>query len=680
MDMINERRTYTIEDLEELLDNIPYEVWIKDKEGRHKYINKISAERMGFNKEDIIGKTDYDFRPSEMAESCTEGDRGVLSTGKSSLVEDRIYVGDEEKWFEIYKTVLYAEDNCKENLIGGIARYTNIHKSKSDEIIESYLEITNNLEFKDRDTKWEILDRFKTIIAADDVALYLYDKSNEKMGLETHLGDHDVIFVQKYILSNESSNTYFDMNNYMLKEELTGNSTKYIYPIINKNKLLGSLQIYFENNPINIHEEIIKYTCTILAFICENKSLENNLKDELKKSRYIEKKLGMVINTAIDIYAIAQKDGESLKWIETSKKCDEIIGWSCEELNSRFYLEFIHPEDKDKIIQLMNKHCKEVYDINFRILCKNNQYKLISFNWNTIDDKKFIVTGKDITNLEKLQNDKKSLQQAVEIESLKTQFFANISHEFKTPLNIILSAVQLMINCSEPNTFNYDKFMTYMKSIKQNSYRLLKLANNMIDITKIDDGFYDINLDNYNIVEVVENIVQSVAAYIKNNNRTIIFDTSEEEIITACDPDKIEKIVLNLLSNSLKFTSSNGNIYIKMEVNSECSKVILKVRNDGPVIRKEESLRIFERFTQSEDLLTRSAEGTGIGLALVKSLVELHNGTIYVNTMIDKGTEFCIELPIRKIINNKINHVLDKNLNSRVEKFNIEFSDTYNLN
>ena len=258
MDMINERRTYTIEDLEELLDNIPYEVWIKDKEGRHKYINKISAERMGFNKEDIIGKTDYDFRPSEMAESCTEGDRGVLSTGKSSLVEDRIYVGDEEKWFEIYKTVLYAEDNCKENLIGGIARYTNIHKSKSDEIIESYLEITNNLEFKDRDTKWEILDRFKTIIAADDVALYLYDKSNEKMGLETHLGDHDVIFVQKYILSNESSNTYFDMNNYMLKEELTGNSTKYIYPIINKNKLLGSLQIYFENNPINIHEEIIK--------------------------------------------------------------------------------------------------------------------------------------------------------------------------------------------------------------------------------------------------------------------------------------------------------------------------------------------------------------------------------------------------------------------------------------
>ena len=680
MDMINERRTYTIEDLEELLDNIPYEVWIKDKEGRYKYINKISAERMGFNKEDIIGKTDYDFRPSEMAESCTEGDRGVLSTGKSSLVEDRIYVGDEEKWFEIYKTVLYAEDNCKENLIGGIARYTNIHKSKSDEIIESYLEITNNLEFKDRDTKWEILDRFKTIIAADDVALYLYDKSNEKMGLETHLGDHDVIFVQKYILSNESSNTYFDMNNYMLKEELTGNSTKYIYPIINKNKLLGSLQIYFENNPINIHEEIIKYTCTILAFICENKSLENNLKDELKKSRYIEKKLGMVINTAIDIYAIAQKDGESLKWIETSKKCDEIIGWSCEELNSRFYLEFIHPEDKDKIIQLMNKHCKEVYDINFRILCKNNQYKLISFNWNTIDDKKFIVTGKDITNLEKLQNDKKSLQQAVEIESLNTQFFANISHEFKTPLNIILSAVQLMINCSEPNTFNYDKFMTYMKSIKQNSYRLLKLANNMIDITKIDDGFYDINLDNYNIVEVVENIVQSVAAYIKNNNRTIIFDTSEEEIITACDPDKIEKIVLNLLSNSLKFTSSNGNIYIKMEVNSECSKVILKVRNDGPVIRKEESLRIFERFTQSEDLLTRSAEGTGIGLALVKSLVELHNGTIYVNTMIDKGTEFCIELPIRKIINNKINHVLDKNLNSRVEKFKIEFSDIYNLN
>lgn len=97
-----------------------------------------------------------------------------------------------------------------------------------------------------------------------------------------------------------------------------------------------------------------------------------------------------------------------------------------------------------------------------------------------------------------------------------------------------------------------------------------------------------------------------------------------------------------------------------MDVSADCSKVILRIKNDGPSISEGDAKRIFERFTQSENLLTRSVEGAGIGLALVKSLVELHNGIIYVNTEVNRGTEFCIELPIRKIMNHKTNYFSKK--------------------
>ena len=291
-----------------------------------------------------------------------------------------------------------------------------------------------------------------------------------------------------------------------------------------------------------------------------------------------------------------------------------------------------------------------------------------------------MIAAKDVTTIAELKKDKEDLKYAVEIEALKTEFFANLSHEFKTPLNIILSTVQLIMDYMRVNGRypSVEKSKKYLNSIKQNSYRLLRLANNMIDITKIEGNYYQINISNHNIVEVVENIVQSLTNYIKDNKRNIIFDTIEEEIVLACDPEQIERIILNLLSNAMKFTTNEGNIYVNIDVNDSCNKVIITIGNDGEPIHSEDAERIFKRFTQSERLLTRSAEGSGIGLALTKSLVELHRGTIYVNTEIKNGTEFCIELPIRKIINSKDNNVREKNIESKVEKFQIEFSDIYN--
>ena len=268
------------------------------------------------------------------------------------------------------------------------------------------------------------------------------------------------------------------------------------------------------------------------------------------------------------------------------------------------------------------------------------------------------------------------------VESLKTDFFANMSHEFKTPLNIILTTVQVLYDkliVQDNNIDNLQIIKKYLKGIKQNSYRLLKIVNNIMDITKIDSGIYNLELGNYNIISIIENIVQSVAEYMKNNKRNITFDTMEEEVILACDPMKIERIMLNLLSNALKYTNENGNIDVIIDIDKGNNEVIINVKNDGDRISEDDKERIFERFTQSQNLFTRKAEGTGIGLFLVKLLVEQHGGRIYVDTSEEIGTKFVFTLPITLVEEKKENYTYTKQIVSKVEKYDIEFSDIYSI-
>ncbi|MEQ8199272.1 MAG: PAS domain-containing sensor histidine kinase, partial [Clostridiaceae bacterium] len=153
-------------------------------------------------------------------------------------------------------------------------------------------------------------------------------------------------------------------------------------------------------------------------------------------------------------------------------------------------------------------------------------------------------------------------------EALKAQdeIFSNISHELKTPLNVIFSTNQLMELYLKNDSLesNKEKIAKGIDVIKQNCYRFIKLINNIVDLSKIDSGFFTLNLSNENIVNITEDIVQSVADYIKGKGLNIIFDTNTEEKIIDCDPDKIERIILNLISNAIKFTNPGGSIFVNL--------------------------------------------------------------------------------------------------------------------
>lgn len=337
--------------------------------------------------------------------------------------------------------------------------------------------------------------------------------------------------------------------------------------------------------------------------------------------------------------------------------------------------------------QLLEGKLKENINSNrfFRTKLKNLNGNILTFEYSFNDityrgSRAYLVLLKDITHKEEikmLQNDlvesEVKLSQSMELNKELTEFFSNISHELKTPLNIILGSIQLILQNEDGQTSSLtEKHKKLLYITKQNALRLVRLVNNLIDISKFDAGYLQLNNQNCNIVNIVEDISLSVSEFFKTKGINIIFDTNTEEKIMAVDCDKIERIILNLLSNSMKFTDKGGEVWVTLTDMGEYIQI--SVRDTGIGIPEEKLSAIFNRFEQVDKTFARKREGSGIGLALVKNLVELHGGSINVSSKINEGTEFIITLPVM-VLEDEI--CLTNDFDSKVDKINIEFSDIY---
>jgi signal transduction histidine kinase len=288
-----------------------------------------------------------------------------------------------------------------------------------------------------------------------------------------------------------------------------------------------------------------------------------------------------------------------------------------------------------------------------------------------------IQTIQKTNNAKNMIAAKKRYDELLISDKIKTEFLANFSHEIRTLLNVILSGLQLLDIYKDNGKLTFANKDDEVKLIyiRQNGFRLLKLINNLIDMTKIDSGFYHVEFEVKNIVEVVEDITMSVLEYASARGISIIFDTNEEEVYMPLDTEKLDRIILNLLSNAIKFTPKGGCIYVTLK----CSEhsISVSVKDTGIGIPKDKQRSIFERFTQVKNEKTKSKDGSGIGLSLVKSLVELLDGSIILKSEPNKGCEFVFTLPIKefdKATSDVENHI-SQNITNNSEKLMVEFSD-----
>jgi signal transduction histidine kinase len=237
-----------------------------------------------------------------------------------------------------------------------------------------------------------------------------------------------------------------------------------------------------------------------------------------------------------------------------------------------------------------------------------------------------------------------------------------------------MQLIDLKLDRLDSKEKNYIK--KYNKIITQNGLRLLKLVNNIIDTTKIESGYFNYNPQNYDIIRFVEDICMSVCDFAKQQDIDLIFDTELEENIMTFDLDMMERIILNLLSNSIKFNKKDGKIEVYIS-SDDIGNLNISVKDTGRGIPKDKVDSIFSRFNQVDSKSKQEKQGSGIGLSLVKSFIDLHNGNIYVNSELDKGTEFIISIPNIIIESDMEYKIIESDFESQVNRMNVEFSDIY---
>lgn len=369
----------------------------------------------------------------------------------------------------------------------------------------------------------------------------------------------------------------------------------------------------------------------------------------------------------------------------------ELLDYSKEELIGMSIFDILTGEDGLRIsYALLNNISMSTIETNLKFLCKNGSVKKLplaikQISFNHIE---FIIKNNDILEeqyndiLEKnfkleqhIKNIQNKLNELAEYDKLKTDFFTNISHELRTPLNVILGVIQLHESSYSLGDNGLTKSNKYIKIMKQNCYRLLRLINNLIDITKIDAGYYSLNKKSCNIVSIVEDITISVVDYVRSKGIEIIFDTEIEEKTVVCDPDKIERIVMNLLSNAIKFTPPGG--IINVDIFDRGDRVIISVKDSGIGIPEDKLVDVFNRYIQAGTNCYSSVHGSGIGLALVKSLIEMHGGTIELKSEVGMGSEFIVELPCEWNSEGSYEYKDTRFISEKIERINIEFSDIY---
>ena len=275
---------------------------------------------------------------------------------------------------------------------------------------------------------------------------------------------------------------------------------------------------------------------------------------------------------------------------------------------------------------------------------------LIIYILNYVKILRKLVQQKTISLNRQLVENERLSKEIIEKEKFKNNYFVNLSHELRTPINVISSTTQLINSINKKSVLAKEKLDQYMKIIDKNCDNLLRIINDIIDSSKLETGTYKITKKNADIVYVVEEIVLSMSKFIEEKGLSLIIDPDMEEKVISFDVVEIERCVINLLGNAVKFTPEGGEIRVYIKEVNDSIEII--VEDTGIGISQEDQEFIFNRFSQVEGTGVTKASSSGIGLTLVKYITKLHGGYVRLESEVNKGSRFTIGLP--NIIDNTI--------------------------
>ncbi len=382
-----------------------------------------------------------------------------------------------------------------------------------------------------------------------------------------------------------------------------------------------------------------------LRDITTKKKIELKLKESEEKYRLISEnanELILIVSETLNIEYV------------NKKPLLKIAGYSIDEVIGKRALNFLHLDDKEKSFkQFYEAFNKEGHGIvEAKVRHREGHYFHVEINGslfhNEKGEPKGLLITRDITERKKAENliieEYKKLE---ELSQIKSELIMQASHELKTPLSSIYAASQILLQ-NYKETLDH-KPLEFIEMIYRGSQKLRQLIENLLDVSKIESGKFNLNLQKENIIDFIHECCSDLQYWAEKKNINIKFELPEE-VFVKIDKVRVEQVITNLLSNAIKFTPPNGNIYINLNVIDQWVEISIKDTGIG-LVEKEKKL-LFEKFGKIKRVIKDKdidVEGSGLGLYISKRIVSLHQGMLLVKSDgRNKGSTFTIRLPLSK--------------------------------
>ncbi len=392
-----------------------------------------------------------------------------------------------------------------------------------------------------------------------------------------------------------------------------------------------------------------------INFAIERKIAESNLISK-------EREFRIIVENVSDIISIIGTDGIILY---ESPSVKNQLGYAPLDLIGENIFNFIDPEDKQILENEYNGIIRNIYSSlvkEYRFKNKNGSWRILESKFNPVLDTNgaiscIVITSRDITerkqaeeelktnrdNLEELVKERTfelmhSREMAEAANRAKSEFIANMSHELRTPLNSILGFSKLMVCGYDANTYS-----KYLENIKNSGTRLLQMINKILDLIKIDAGKIKFEKKPILVETVLNSCINKITEKTERKNRKIDYTNANINSAILGDEFRLEQMFLQLLSNSVKFTRDDGRIEIS--VLRKNNSIEINITDNGIGIKKELQGQLFNAFSIGDKGLQRENQGIGVGLSIVKKIVDAHGGSISVKSKEGEGSTFTITMP-----------------------------------
>ena len=606
-------------------------VYVKDPAGCYLLFNTAAARFTGKRVEEVIGKDDTSIFPIDEAKAVMERDHAVIAGGKATTYEEHVTdaAGKRLTFLETKGPLFDAHGK----LIGPFGISRDITDLKRAEEVLAY-------EQKFSQSLLENLDA--GVVACDaEGKLVLFNRvAREWHGLDP-LKISQEEWARYYDLYLEDGVTPMDINTVPLARAYRGETIRDIGMVIAA-KGRPKRQIIANCAPILDEDGRISGAVGVMHDITERNQAEAAL-------RASEERFSLAMEASRDgLWDWNISTGE----VYYSPGYNAMLGYSSGELPAHFnsWLNLIHPEDKDAALEA-NMGCvenrRDAFVVEFRMQSKDGEWRWILGRGKAIRRDKngraprLVGTHTDITErkqaAEALQ---KANEQLAEANRRKDEFLAMLAHELRNPLAPVRNAVQVLriVGPCDP------VLMRQRNIIDRQVTHMARLVDNLLDVSRITRGRIELKRQTLFLADVLANAIELVSPLIETRRQKISLALPPDELCVEGDPDRLAQVVGNLLSNAAKFTEEEGQIWL--ETAREGGAAVIRVRDTGAGIALEMLPRVFDLFAQADQGLARSQGGLGIGLTMVKLLVEMHGGTVEARSGgLGQGSEFTIRLP-----------------------------------